>query len=798
VRTLRRAPRYAAIAIVALALGIGANAAIFSAVDTNLLRPLPYAHGDRLMVPVTVNLARGTNRGGITYADYEDWRREKSTFAEVALWRPVTVDLTGDGDPERVTAAQVSEDYFALVDTRPLVGRVFVPPDHAGKAPRVAVLTHGLWQRRFAGGAAVGRTIKIAGVPHEIAGVMPPHSVWPDDVQLFLPLRPELLAADVKTRRDNQIFRAIARLRDDVSIEHGNAVLAGIAARVEQENPESRKSLTNKLVPLREYAVETDVRTGLLILLMAVGAVLLITCANLANLALVRGTGRARELGVRLTLGASRVQLIRQLSAEGLLLTAAGGTLGAVLAVWLIRGLAVMAPEGTPFIDQLGVDARVLAATVALSAVATILAGVVPALANSSVQLGSALRDGTPGAGSSRRMTLLRHALIVGEITAAVVLLTGAALLVRSFERVTRISPGVDVDRVLAGRLSLPGSRYGTGAEAADFYERLTARLAVAPGVEAAAATSYVPLGGGGFQLGRSFLAEGRPEPPVGPSTGGEWCVITPDYFRVAGVPLLRGRTFDARDRADSTPVIIVSQTFARRMFGEDNPLGKRTRSWRDENVLREIVGVVADVRYFGLRDGDGSLVYVPHTQSSWSLMNVVVRAATTSPEVLAPMLRREIAALDSELAVANVQTFADAWRGSIAGERYTTLLLSLLAATALTLGALGIYGVMSYAVTLRRHELGVRVALGASRRHLYALVFKQGLGLTIIGLAIGLAGAYAASRLLADLLYETQPRDPLAFGATIAAVALAACLACLLPARRAAKADAIGALRST
>ncbi len=795
-RTLWRSRGFAAIALLTLTLGIGATSAIFAAVDTVLLRPMPYRNADRLVVPVSIHTGRGIDRASISFADYTDWRNEKDVFDAVSLWRPTTVDLSGEEGPERAQAAQVSEEYFRVIDAVPQAGRVFTPADHQERAPLVTVLSHGLWQRRFGARAdIVGRTVRVAGAPAEVVGVLPPRSVWPTSA-LFLPLRTGTFSQDMRTRRDNLIFFAFARLREDVPLERGQAAVETIAARIERDHPEARKGWTNALLPLREFVVEPELRRALVVLFAAVGAVLLIGCANLANLVLVRGLGRARETGVRLALGASRWRIVQQQLAESTVLAAAGAVLGAALAGWMIQGLAAMAPPGTPFIDDLGLNRRVLLGAGLIAAATLAISGLLPALAGSSVRLAPALKDGTPGAGSSRRTVLVRQGLIVLEVAIAVTLLVSASLLIRSFANVLRINPGVDVDRVLSARMALPGARYPTADYSAAFITRLTDRLAAAPGVAAAGATSYVPVGGGGFGLGRVFLAEGWPEPPAGPDVGAQWNVVTPDYFRTMGIAVRRGRVFDARDQMKTTPVIVVSETFAKRMFGDADPIGRRTRSWRDENVLREIVGVVADVRYAGLTDDRLSLIYVPHSQDSWRLMNVVVRASSGPPEAMAAILRREVAAIDPDLALANVETLETIASNSVARERYTTLLLSLLAATALALGAIGIYGVISHAVSLRRHELGVRIALGASRRHLYGLVFRQGLGLMGLGLAIGLAGAYAASKGLRALLFETTPTDAVAYGVAVATIAVALALACLGPARRAANADPVGVLR--
>ena len=801
VRGLRRAPGYATVAILTLALGIGANTAIFAAVDAILLKPLPYANADRLVVPRSVQTQRGSDTESVSFADYLDWQRETEIFDAVALWRPVDADLVGAGRAERVTGLSVSPEFFQVLPVTPAVGRTLQPADHEAKAPRVTVLTHGLWQRAFGGASdIVGRTVRFAGLPHEIVGVLPAGLAWPENAALYVAMRPSLFEQDTRERRDNLIFFSIARLRAGVPIDRGSAALATIAARLERDFPGARKGWTNRLQPLREFMVDEGMRIGLWVLLAAVAAVLLIACANLAHLGLVRGLARQRELGVRIALGASRWRLVRQQAVEGLVVAVAGGAAALALGAWMIRGLKTMAPPDTPFLDALGLDGRVLAATTGFALLAMFVAGLLPALTITRVQPAPAIKDGSPSAGTSRRVRVLRHALVVAEIAGAVVLLVGAALLLRSFLRLQQVDPGVDVDRVMAARISLPrAERYDSGAKAAQFFQTLVDRLSAVPGVESAGGTSFVPIGGGGFGLGRVFLAEGWPEPPGGPDVSAQWNVITSEYFRTMGIRLISGRTFTRDDAATAIPVMIVSRSFATQMFGSENPLGRRVRSWRDENVYREIVGVVDEVRYTGL--GERQLlrqVYVPHPQNPWGLLNIVVRSAGGSPRALEPVLRREVAALDGELALSNIASLEELARQSVSGARYSALLVTLLALTALMLGAVGIYGLISHAVSMRRQELGLRAALGASPGHLYRIVVGQGVWLTAIGLALGLAGALAVGRGLDRLLYETEPRDPAAYVVTIVTIAATALLACLVPARRAARVDPLSALRVT
>jgi predicted permease len=800
VRTLVANRGFTLAAVLALGLGIGANAAIFGAVDAVLLRPLPYPHADRLVVPVSVNARRNVTNGSVAYADLTDWRTFTDAFAAVALYRPTNVDLTSGvgGDPERIEIAQVSEDFFRVMDITPALGRTLAPGDFAPGAPRAVVISARLWQRHFGGATdVVGRTVHIAGVPVQIAGVAPNHGVWPESSDLFIADPPRNFGQDVLTRRDNQIFEAVARLADDVPIDRAIARVAGNAARVAHDHPESRADWSNTVVPLRQYLVSDDLRRALLVLLAAVGAVLLIACANVANLALVRGSGRAREFAVRLSLGASRRRLIQQLSVESIVLTLTGAAAGLALAPLIMRGLVAMAPAGTPFVDQIRLDWRVGAATLLASAGAALLSGILPALATSTITLAPALRDGTAGAGTSRRANRLRGALVAAEIAIAVVLVTDAGLLIRSFARLSHVDSGISLADTLGGRLSIPTSRYRDGAARARFVQTLVDRLDADPDVASAAATSFIPVGGGGFGLGRVFLAEGQADPPASADVSAQWNVITPAYFKTLGIRLREGRPFDTHDTVASTPVIIVSDSFARAMFPGQSALGKRIRSWRDENVLRQIVGVVDDVKYESLGDVTERLIYVPHTQDSWGAMGIVLRAKYGNPDALAPVLRRTVASIDPELAVAGVRSLADTASASIANERYSTLLLAVLAAVALVLSGLGVYGVTSYVFTLRRREMGIRLALGASRANLYGLVFRHTLTLAAVGLAIGVAIAAASARLLATLLYETPTTDAAAWGSMIGVVLLAAACACLLPAHRAAHADPTGALRA-
>lgn len=795
-RMLRRSPGFTAVALLTLAVGIGGTVAIFSAVYTVLYRPLGLADQEQLVVPVSINRGRNILDGSVPYADYVDWRAERDVFEHVSLFNPTQLDIAGGEAPERVNGATVSAEYFDVMRAQPLAGRVFVPADFAADAGRTVVISDRVWKRRFAGDPDIaGRELRVGGAVATIAGVVATERMWPPDRDVWSPLRPSQLDDDVRQRRDNMIFLSIARLRADVPLTQARARVATIAERIAREHPESRTGWTSDVVPVREYVVDAELRLGMFVLLGGVIFVLLIASVNLANLLLARGPDRAREMALRSALGASRTRLLRQMMTESLVLAAGGGTAGLCLAYWLVAALKTAAPSELPMIDRMGLDAVVIAAAVAVTVGTALMFGLLPALAARASAPVDALKEGGRTAGAGRRTGKLRDALVVAQMALAIVLLVGAGLMLRSFSHLLRIDPGVDVGKILSGRVVVPSARYREPALRAQFYDRLIDALNAAPGVEAAAATSYLPAGGRGFGLGRVFLLEGQPEPPATSDYDAMWNVVTADYFRTLGIPILRGRAFTRQDTADARPVMIVNQTMATRVFGHDDPIGKRMRSWRDENLLREIVGIVGDVRYSGLADRDQSLVYVPHHQNSWGSMTVAIRASG-DPAGFADTLRREVTRLDPDIAVARIGTLSSIAANSIAPHRFGALLLALFAAAAALLAGIGVYGVMSYVVAQRRHELGVRLALGATPRDLFALVVNRGLLLAGVGAVMGLAGALALGPALRGLLYGVKPTDPVTLLLVPVVLAAVALIACSVPARRAARIDPIDALR--
>ena len=799
VRTLTRTPGFSLIAVLTLGLGIGASTAIYTVVNAVLLRPLPYADADRLAVPVSVNKERGTDDSSVTYADYLDWKYE-GVFEHVAAIDNTRdhADLSGgDGEPERVPMAIVSEDYFTVLRTRALRGRLFQAEDYAvAGPPRALVLSEGLWKRRFGSDPEiVGKSIYLNGRPYPVVGVAEGGRTWPEDRDVFVPLAVGANPGPDLLRRDNMLFLALARLKPGSSFETTDAVLAGMARRLEKEHPESRAGWTNRAKPLLAYVVGTQLRSSLLLLLAAVGFVLLITCVNVSNLLLTRGAARGHELAIRLALGAGRLRVIRQLLTEGLLLAILGGGAGLLLAIWSVGLLKRIVPPDTPRLEEIGVSGSVLLFALCLSLACALLCGLFPAwqAARSEIQL--ALRESARSGGSRPQRQRLKNALVVTEVALSLVLLIGAGLTLRSLARVQRIDPGLKVERLLTMELNAPSVRYRNEESTISFYRDLVERLAATSGVDAAAISSALPLGGGGFYLGRSFLAEGWPEPPGGKDAQAEWNVVSPGYFGTIGMRLLRGRDFDARDSASGEPTIIVNETLARTMFPGQDALGRRIRSWRDENVLRTIVAVVADVRYFGRDDALRGLVYVPHAQNGWRSMILNVRTHGEPTQVIAS-IRDRIHELDKGLAVANLRTMTSILERSVAPRRASVLLLVLFAIVAAVLAAVGLYGVLSQVVAQRVHEIGIRMALGARAGDVLRMIVAHGMRLAALGIAIGLLGALGLTRLMRGLLYEVSTADPMTYGGIALLLLAVAFLASFLPALRAARVDPMVTLR--
>ena len=795
-RMLGRSPGFTAVVVLTLALGIGANTAIFSVVNAVVLRPLPLVRPGDLVAFVSTNAERSITRGTVAYPDYLDWKAERDVFQSVALYTDPPFDLAGGGKPERVQGAAVTEDFFTTLSAPPLLGRGFLPEDHQPGSEKVVILSQGLWHRRFGGDRKViGEVVHLSGEHHTVVGVMPAAAQWPTDAALWVPLTFGSTPPTDVMRRDNFAWRAIARLRADTSLAEARVRVAAIANGIAQDNPDIRGGSGADLLPISEFAVPPNVRRALWVLMGGVVLVLLIACANVANLMMTRSAERSKEMAIRAALGAERFHIIRLLLAEGVLLALVGGVLGILLALWGTDLLLALGPGSIPRLNEIGIDGRVAVFALALSLLTGLLFSLLPALYASRPNLQHSLKEGwqAPATTSSRQR--LRGWLVVTEIASSLVLLIGAGLLARSFVHLLRADPSFETDNLLTFRLSLPEAHYPEqSAQTADFYERALERLRVLPAVASATAASVLPLAGGDYTH-RAFVAEGAPIPPAGAEYNAAWNAVTPDYFTTLGIPLVKGRAFTDEDRQHSPRVIIINEALARRMFPNEDPVGKRIWRWRTGGDSREIVAVVQNVTFYDVTDQDRPLVYVPHRQDARRNMVFAVRTAG-DPLLLADGVRNAIWSIDEDLAIAALATMDQASDGLLARFRFVALLAGGFALVALVLALVGVYGVISYSVSRRKHEFGIRMALGAQTGNVLGLVIRQALTLALAGVAFGVLAAVALTRVLASLLYEVSVTDPGTLVSAVGALSLAALAAGYLPARRATKVDPMVALR--
>jgi len=793
VRQLLRNRGFTIVAVLTLTLGIGANTAIFSVIRGVLLRPLPFPEPDRLMLAVGVI---GSQRAGVTAPDFIDWRAGSRTL-DLAAMTTYNANLTGIEEPERVTAARVTANYFAVLGVRPLLGRVFTPDEEPDGAPHVVVVTEGFWRNRLGGdSSALGRTLTLDDVPYTIVGVMGTAAeALQNGENLWVPLalrRNEIAATGAR------FLDVVARLHPGMKRERASDELQGIATRLKEVRPWSNKDVSAELVPMAEVVVG-DSRRPLLLLFGAVGLVLLIACANVANLLLVRATARGRESAIRTALGAGPSRLIRQLLTESVVLALLGAAGGLVLAAWGTGLLVQALPAGTPRLDQVRLDGMVLVFTLVVATLTGIVFGLAPALRAARPDLVSELTEAARGSGGPQKRRL-GAALIVAEIAVALVLLVSAGLLLRSFAAVTRVDPGFDTEHVTAVRIALPGGRYGSPAQSVLFYQSLIARAREVSGVQESAVASNVPFGSAGYNF--SIVIEGQPAPARLEDTPMVFPrAISAGYFHAMGIRLREGREFESSDRSGAVRVGIINETAARRFFPGESPLGRRFTPDDDGGVL-QVVGVVSDVRAFGLSSEPRPELFVPIEQASrnhweWTgrAMSLVVRAGTDA-RLDAP-LREAVWSLDRSLPIYSIWTVRDLMARSVAPRRLFMLLIAGFAAVALVLAAIGIYGVMTFTVSQRTRELGIRVALGAVRQDVFRLVVGRAMALTGLGLAVGLIGAAAATRLLAQSLFEIRPIDPLTYLAIAGLMCAVTFVASYLPARRAARVDPMVALRS-
>lgn len=794
VRVLAKTPAFTAVAVITIALGIGATTAIFSGVEGILLRPLPWPAADRLVVPQTMRRSTG-DTWGVTWADLADWR-DARIFERVAVYQATSVNLTGDGDPERLPAVRVTDGFHDVLETQPALGRLFRADDFDPANPLTVVISHALWQRRFGGARDVlGRVVSTSGNQAEIIGVMPAELQYPGFAELWFPVRITADNREDYAERDNFAFQGIGRLAAGKSIETTRAELDVVSRRIEAETPQEREGVTVTVGPLAASIVGDVTARTLWILLGAVAFILLIACVNVANLLLSRATVRRREFAVRAALGAGRLRLVRQYLAESLVLGALGGALGVALAYWGTQALVVLAPRNTPRVENIAVNGTVLLVALALSVLSALLFGLAPALRSTKARPLAALGEGDTRSTGGVWTRRGRNALLVGELALSLVLLTGAGLLVRSLSHLRAAEPGFEPSGLLSFQLSLQGERHPRETVVAT-YDRIFARIRAIPGVENAAAVSALPLFGGGVYLGRAFLPEGRAEPPVGEEVHGMWIVTTPSVFETMRIPVVEGRALTERDDAGSVPVMVVSRAFARAMFPDGNALGKRVRSWRDENVYREIVGITDDIRYMGMGEEIRPIVYVPQRQDVWRAMVLVVRAERGDPTALTNAVREAVGTVDPDLPLARVRTLDDALQVSLAPRRFAATLLGAFAVLALALTTIGVYGVLAYSVAQRTREVGIRMALGARPMDVLRMIVGEATSVVAVGTVLGLLAAFMLTRTLASLLFEVSPTDPATFAAVTVLLFGVALVASIIPARRATRVAPTEAMR--
>jgi putative ABC transport system permease protein len=776
---------FTAIAVLALALGIGANTAIFSLVNGVLLRPLPFPNAERIVYFEGRNPTQGITDSNISFPDFIDWSQQTDLFASAAAFYTGNANLAADGaEPERVPRAGVTPSFFSVLGVQPVLGRTFVAEDDRPNTQTVAIISDGLWKRRFGSDPGIiGKQVQISARSITIVGVMSPGFELPEQTQIWM-------TSALKTaeeRRDNRSISAVARLNPGIDLKQAQSRISAINAKLANEFPDTNKGWDANLSILHERLVR-EVKPSLLALLGAVGFVLLIACANVANLLLARSVARQKEIAIRAAMGASRGRVVRQMLTESVLLSAIGGIAGLLLSVWLTDVLISIIPEGAPRLDQVGIDFRVLAFAFGISALTGILFGLAPALQASKLDVSRSLKEGGRS-GEGHRRTSARSLLLIGEVALSLILLVGAGLLIKSFLRLQEVRPGFTSHNVLVASVSLPGGKY-KDQQRPEFFRQLIDRLKASPGVQAVGGGINLPLSASYYNIGRAFIPEGRPL-SVDESINGSFSTITGDYFRALQIPLLAGRAFELRDNSEAPKVVIINEAAAKRYFGSPaSAIGKRLIIWRDEKFLREIVGVVGDTKGAALDAESGAQIYVPHAQDQdWNFMGLVVRTAS-DPAAFAATLRREVQALDKDQPVYNIRTMDDVVANSLGTRRVSMQLFAVFAGAALLLAAIGIYGVMAYSVTQRTQEIGIRMALGAQKSDVLALVIRQGMTLTVIGVIVGLTGAFALTRLIANLLFGVGATDPLTFVAIPLLLLFVALVACYLPARRAARLD--------
>ena len=807
-RMLLKNPGVTIIVIIALALGIGANTAIFSVVNTVLLRPLPYQESDRLVFlneksPVLDEMS-------ISYPNFLDWRNHNQSFEKIGVFNRASYNLTGVGEAERIVTGQVSADLFSVLRVNALHGRVFTnEEDKPGGSP-VVVLSYPLWQRRFGGQTSIlNQPITLNNKSYTVIGIMPESYLYPSRVEMWVPVGQLSDQPSWQSRGNHPGLYGVARLKPGVTFEQADADMNNVAANLEKQYPDTNAATRVRMRPLIEIFV-SDVRRALWVIFGAVGFVLFIACANIANLLLARATARKKEMAIRTAVGASRWRIARQLLTESILLSLIGGGIGLVLARWGVDLILYVSPNAIPRSREIGLDWTVLAFTVGVSFLTGILFGLIPAVQAGDVDVHETLKE--TGRGVSGRQWL-RSSLVVVEVATTLVLLIAAGLMIRSFYLLQKVNPGFSDEHLTSFSVSLPQKKYETQEQQASFYNRLLENIRALPGVESAAAASGLPLGNNGWQT--SFVIDGQPVPPREQIPLMEACLVTPDYFKAMNIPVLRGRVFTDRDDRSHLAgrdlsklneneraiaglnSIVIDEEFAKRYWPNEDPVGKRVRLGTENDAPKlEVLGVVGRVKMESLnQNSDRVQGYFPFNQTPDNGMTVLIKGAS-DPNQLISSVRGAIREIDPDQPIYSVRTMNEIRAESVATERLNLTLLSLFAGIALVLAIVGIYGVMSYSVTQRTHEIGIRMAIGARPRDVFKMVLGQGMKLALIGVAVGLGIAFALTRLMETMLFGVEPTDKLTFAAISVMLITVALLACYLPGRRATKVEPTISLR--
>jgi putative ABC transport system permease protein len=788
-RVMIKNPAFTIVAVIALGLGIGANTAIFSVVGTVLLNPLPYSQPERLMVMVESKMPVHPEFQ-VAPGNYLYWKEHSTTFEQIATYRRDSYNLVGQGDPERLRAARVSAGLITMLGVNPLHGRDFLAEEDQEGRGRVIIISYKMWQRRFGGEAnIVGQPITLSGNPYTVVGVMPPDFAFPPNIETDI-WSPIAFDADERGSHGSHYVSVIGRLGSGATHEQASAEMVALASQLEQQFPDSNAGWTVKTTPMLDYEVR-KISDALVVLMAAVAFVLLIACANVANILLARAATRQREIAIRMALGSSRLRVVRQLLTESVLLAIVGGGVGLLLAVWGIDALLALAPANLPRIKDVVIDTRALLFTLGITVLTGLVFGLAPALQASRPDLNETLKDAGRGATVGARRQRVRNSLVIAEVALALVLLVGGGLMIRSFYHLQQVSPGFNPQGVLVVGLTLPSKKYDEAQQTA-FYNQLTRNVSALPGVKAAGGTNVLPIVDN-FVLG--VVIEGRPRVLNTDLPKTHYFAVTPGYFTAMEIPLLRGRDFTPQDIEGGRRVVIINETMAKRYFPDEDPIGKRIHITMNDEIFREIVGIVGDVKQNELNKETLAQTYEPFAQEPSTGLALIVRTEG-DPTSLTAAVRSEVLALDRDQPLGLVRTFEQIISTSISQDRFSMLLLCVFATVALILAAVGLYGVMSYSVTQRTHEIGVRMALGASTGDVMRMVIGQAARLAAAGVAIGLAAAFALTRILSSLLFEVSPTDPLTFAIIPVLLVGAALGASFIPARRATRVDPMVALR--